>query len=69
MMINRGDLLTLLKKQPQKREMFLSNLKYTLAEICKGLVYLDRQRVQHGDLKGIITYTMVCMHMLANISL
>ncbi len=53
MMINRGDLLTLLKQQPQKREMFLANLKYTLAEIYKGLVYLDRQRVQHGDLKGI----------------
>ncbi len=53
MMINRGDLLTLLKQQPQKREVFLANIKYIVAEILNGLVYLDQQRIQHGDLKGI----------------
>ncbi len=52
MMINCTDLLTLLKWLPHHFKLIIANVKYILAEILTGLVYLEEQNVQHCDIKG-----------------
>ncbi len=53
MMINHGDLATLLQKHPEQWKVVMRNVVYILQEVLKGLVYLDSENIQHSDIKGI----------------
>ncbi len=62
MMINCTDLFTLLKGQPGQRKVIIDNMDYIPAEIMKGLVYLEQQKIQHGDMKGALYYNHYILH-------
>ena len=53
MMINHGDLLTLLKKNPAKWGIVFNNTIYILREVLNALSYAHSQNVQLGDVKGM----------------